>query len=336
MTSKERVRKALAFEATDRPPFSSTYTPEIAKKLREIVGNEEFDLGVAMGNDMVKSTVGFETSYDASPDSEYICKWGCTWRNVSNETGQYTEIIKHPLEGDKSLIETYKISDPYEESQYDDCRKKIELYGQEKWIIGSCQCSIFEAAWYLRGMENFMMDMALDEVYTKKLIDMVSEFPMVAAKKFIELGVDMVWFGDDVASQNGMMMSLDMWRKYFKPVYKKLFALCKSLNPNIKIAYHSCGNVETIIPDLIEIGLDVLNPIQPLSMEPAMLKEKYGQKLTLFGGLDVQLILPTKTPEEVALETRRLKEVCGKGGGYILNPAHHIQSDTPIEVCFVV
>lgn len=331
MNSKERVRKALAFEETDRPPFSATFVPEIDRKLRAIVGYEEYDLGVAMGNDMVKTAVGFEKSYHASPNNEYICKWGCTWHNVNNETGEYTEIIKHPLAGDESLLDDYEIPDPNEESQYDECRKLIELYGDTKWIIGSCQCSIFEAAWYLRGMETFLMDMILDEEYTEKLIKKVSQFSFVAAKKYIELGVDMVWFGDDIASQTGMMMSLDMWRNYFKPVYKELFAYCKSLNPNIKIAYHSCGNLEAAIPDLIEIGLDVLNPIQPLAMNPAMIKEKYGKKLALFGGLDVQITLPTKSTEEVKKETAWLKEVCGKGGGYILNPAHHIQSDTSVE-----
>lgn len=330
MNSKERVRRAMSFEATDRPPFSATFVPEISKKLRAVVGDECYDLGVALGNDMVKATVGFETSYDASSQPEYICKWGCTWRNVSNETGSYTEIIKHPLAGDKNLLETYEIPDPCEERQYDECKKLIELYGDEKWVIGSCQCSIFEAAWYLRGMENFMMDMALDEVYTKRLLEKVSRFCFGAAKTYIELGVDMLWFGDDIASQQGMMISLDMWRNYYKPIYKELFAYCKELNPNIKIAYHSCGNLEAAIPDLIEIGLDVLNPIQPLAMNPQMIKEKYGHKLVLFGGLDVQITLPTKTPEEVKEETRWLKVVCGKGGGYILNPSHHIQSDTDI------
>lgn len=331
MNSRERVIKALKHEVTDRPPFSATFVPEIARQLRAVVGEDEYDLGVALGNDMVKTCVGFETSYDASPELTYVCKWGCTWRNVSNETGKYTEIIGHPLAGDKSLLDTYEIPDPEEDSQYDECRKIIDLYGDSKWVIGSCQCTVFEAAWYLRGMENFMMDMALDESYTKRLIEKVSAFAFVAAKKYIELGVDMLWFGDDIASQNGMMMSLDMWRNYYKPIYKKLFAYCKSLNPNIKIAYHSCGNLEAAISDLIEIGLDVLNPIQPLAMNPKMIKEKYGDQLVMFGGLDVQLTMPTKSPEEVKEETAWLKEVCGKEGGYILNPAHHIQSDTSID-----
>ncbi len=216
MNSKERVRRALAFKETDRPPFSSTYVPEIVEQLRNIVGEDEYDIGVAMGNDMVKTAVGFEMSFDASDEETYVDKWGCTWRNVVNSSGKYSEIIINPLAGDKSLLDSYKAPDASEESQYDHCRKLIELYGEDKWVIGSCQCSIFEAAHYLRGMENFMMDMALDPDYTNKLIEKVSGFIFEAARKYIELGVDMVWFGDDISSQDGMMMSMPMWRQYFK------------------------------------------------------------------------------------------------------------------------
>jgi len=239
-------------------------------------------------------------------------------------------MINHPLYGDKSLLDSYEIPDPNEPSQYDHCREMIKLYGKDKWIIGSCQCTIFEASWYLRGMDSFLMDMAMDEDYTKKLIDKVSKFAFGAAKNYIELGVDMVWFGDDISTQTNMMFSPEMWRKYYKPVYKELFAYCKKLNPDIKIAYHSCGNLEAVIEDFIEIGLDVLNPIQPLAMKPAEIKEKYGNRLVLFGGLDVQLTMPTGTPDQVKDEVKYLKKVLGKGGGYILNPAHHIQADTDI------
>ena len=330
MNSKERVKKAVNFIETDRPPFSATFTPEIVDKLRKISG-DALDIGVCFGHDIVKTTVGLETSYDACDSPTYVCKWDITWANIVNSSGKYTEMIKHPLDGSKSLLDTYQVPDPNEPAQYDHCREIIEYYGDEKWIVGSCQCSMFEAAWYLRGMNNFLMDMALDEEYTHKLIEKVSEFAFGAARNFIDLGVDMVWFGDDIATQTNMMISPDMWRKCFKPVYKRLFAYCKKINPDIKIAYHSCGNLETVIEDFIEIGLDVLNPIQPLSMNPALIKEKYGERLVLFGGLDVQHTLPTGTPDDVKQEVKYLKSVLGKGGGYILNPAHHIQADTDIE-----
>ena len=170
----------------------------------------------------------------------------------------------------------------------------------------------------------------MDEEYTRKLIKKVSKFAFGAAKNYIDLGVDMVWFGDDIATQDRMMISPDMWRYYFKPVYKELFTYCKMLNPDIKIAYHSCGNLQAVIEDFVEIGLDVLNPIQPLAMKPSEIKQKYGDRLVLFGGLDVQLTMPTGTPEQVRSEVKYLKEVIGKGGGYILNPARI----TSYNVCY--
>ena len=127
------------------------------------------------------------------------------------------------------------------------------------------------------------------------------------------------------------MFSLALWRKLLKPRYAKLFAAFREKRPDIQLAYHSCGNCEQILDDMIEIGLNVLNPIQPLSMDPAMIKRRYGKRLTLFGAIDVQQLLPFGTPSEVRSAVRDAKAVLGEGGGYILSPAHHIQSDTSLE-----
>lgn len=141
----------------------------------------------------------------------------------------------------------------------------------------------------------------------------------------------MVWLGDDIATQRNMMMSPAMWRKYFKPRYAKMFATFKQANPNIKLCYHSCGNLQDVVDDLIEIGLDVLNPIQPMAMEPTAFKKRFGDRITMYGAMDVQNIMPFGTPEDVRREVKRLIEGCAPGGGFILSPAHHIQSDTPVE-----
>jgi uroporphyrinogen decarboxylase len=331
MNSKDRVRMALSFQEPDRVPVTATYVPEVVSRLRAIKGDAEYDIGVSMGNDCIKTCVGLEMSFYSSPDPLYYCKWGIKWRNVTNYTGHYTEIVGHPLAGDESKLDSYQIPDPLEDSQYDDCRELIERYGKDKWIIGSCQCSIFEASWYLRGLDQFLVDMAINQDYANALMDKVMQFPLNAAKKYIELGVDMVWFGDDVATQCTMMISPAMWREYLKPRYAKIFAECKKMNPNIKIAYHSCGNCEAIIDEMIEIGLDVLNPLQPAAIKPFEVKKKYGNRLALFGGLDVQWTMPFGTADDVRNDVRKLIAECGKGGGYILTPAHHIQSDTSIE-----
>jgi len=331
MTSKERVALALNHEASDRTPIFASFVPEVEQKIRSEKGIDEPDLGVALGNDMIKTCVGLELSFYGGEKPEYTCPWGIKWRWAENESGEYTEIVGPPLSGDKSKLDSFEIPDPEEESQYDDFRRMKALYGDEKWMIGSSQISIFEAAWYLRGMEDFMMDMALDPDYAGALMDKVMQFPLVASRKHAEMGADMVWFGDDIAHQQGMMLSVDMWRQYLKPRLAKLIAEPKRVNPNIKVAYHSCGNCEAILDDLIEIGLDVLNPLQPMAIDPFEAKKRYGDRLSLFGGLCVQHTMPMGSPDDVRRSVRKLIDECGKGGGYICAPAHHVQADTSVE-----
>lgn len=331
MNSRDRVLSCLNFEQPDRPPVFASYVPEIEQVFRKTKGINSYDLGVALGNDMVKSCAGLEKSFYGQPYPEYTDNWGIRWKYSHNNFGVFTEIAEHPLAGSTDKLSSYKIPDPLEESQYDDFRMKKRLYGDKKFIIGSSQISIFEACWYLRGLEQFMMDMLLEPDYANALMDKVMQFPLKASLKYIEFGADMVWFGDDISMQTGMMMSIDIWRKYFKPRYATLFAACKKANPDIKIAYHSCGNCSEILSDMIEIGLDVLNPIQPMAINPFEVKKKFGKHLVLFGGICVQKLMPYGSTQEIQDTVRKMKKECGKGGGYICAPAHHIQADTSIE-----
>jgi len=330
MNSKERVRAALYFEEPNRVPVSAEYVPEINKKLRQRVGDKETDVGAAMGNDMILTSHGFATSYYLKKGSEYYGEWGCKWKYFRNPSGSYTEVIERPLEDEKK-IDSYKIPDPYNERRYESSRRIIEEYGKDYWIVGAIPCTIFEVSWGLRGLDKFMMDMISNKDFAHALMDKVMKFPLVAGKKLIELGVDMLLTGDDVAMQTGMMISLTLWREYFKPRYAKLYSEFKKLNRTIKIAYHSCGNCEAILDEMYEIGLDVINPIQPSAMNPGEIKKRYGKKLALWGTLDEQRILPFGTPDEVRAEVKRLIKDCAPGGGFILTPAHNIQADTSIE-----
>ena len=334
MTSKERVRTALSKKVPDRVPVYADFVPGVSKRLMEYMKiYTEPELSIALGNDMILTGHGISTSYYQKEDDEYICEWGCKWKYFRNATGRHPEIIYHPLEEDEdgSLAKAYKIPDPYKEERYEGSGELIRKYGKDYWIVGSIPCSIYEASWYLRGMERFMEDMYLNKEYANELLDKVMEFPLVAGKKLIDLGVDMLWLGDDVGMQTGMMMSPATWREYFKPRMAKLISEFKKANPDIKVAYHSCGNVEKIIPELIEIGLDVLNPVQPLAMNPAVLKEQYGEKLCFWGSIDVQGTLPNGTKEDIKNEVKLRMRTIGKNGGLVLSPAHSVQCDTSTE-----
>ncbi len=333
MNSRERVLMALAHEQPDRPPVSATYTPEAAALLRRVYGGEGEDLGYVMGNDLIKTTVGIENSYHLYDTPEYTCPFGVRWRNVTNSTGHYTEIIGGALREDENgaKLAAYQIPDPQDDRWYVPVQEAVARYGREKFIIGSCQCSIFETAWYLHGMEDTLLDMAADEDYANALFDKITRFPLQAGLRLIGCGVDMVWLGDDIAEQRNMLLSPAMWRKYFKGRYGEMFAAFKRQNPKVALAYHSCGNCEAILDDLIEVGLEVLNPIQPLAMDPYYIKKRYGDKLTLFGAVDVQRLLPYGTPAQIRKTVEEYREALGQSGGYILSPAHHLQSDTSLE-----
>ena len=180
MNSRERVECSLNHEQPDRCPVFASFVPETVEKLREATGSDEPELGVFLGNDMVKDCVGMEMSFYGEPYPEYTDAWGIKWRYQQNEFGVYTEIAEHPLGGDMSKLDIYTIPEASEESQYDNFRKMKDLYGKEKWLIGSSQISIFEAAWYLRGLDQLFMDMLQEPDYAGALMDKVMEFPRVA------------------------------------------------------------------------------------------------------------------------------------------------------------
>jgi uroporphyrinogen decarboxylase len=331
MNSRERCELSLNHHEPDRAPIFASYVPEVEQELRQYSNTDKLDLGVSLGNDMVKDCVGLELSFNGEPYPEYTDEWGIKWRYAENEFCRFTEIVQSPLSGDESKLDVYQIPDPGIETRYDRFRELKKLYGKEKWLIGSSQISIFEASWYLRGLDQFMMDMAVSPDYAEALMDKVMQWPLEAGKMYAKLGADMIWFGDDVAMQTGMMISVQMWRKFLKPRYAELFSAVKKINPQIKTAYHSCGNCWDILDDMVEIGLDVLNPLQPMAINPFEVKKRFGKKLALFGGLCVQNLLPNGTPAEIATQVQKLKTQCGRDGGYILSPAHHIQADTSVE-----
>ena len=175
------------------------------------------------------------------------------------------------------------------------------------------------------------MDFVLNPELTNRILDIPDHYHRTAAKKLTEMGVDMIWIGDDMGGQQAMVISPQMWRTYFKPRMVRFISELKQINPELKVAYHSDGNIIPIIPDLIEIGLDILNPIQPACMDPAMIKKQFGEHLCFWGTIDEQNTLPFGSPEEVRQEVvTRLKTV-GSNGGLIIGPTHHVQLDTPFE-----
>jgi uroporphyrinogen decarboxylase len=345
MKHRERVQMALNHEEPDRCPMQVSFTPEFAERLRAELklsghglhnphgGGNTYELERILEQDMLLTSVGWANSY-YSGDDFYYDEWGVGWRAVKYSTpfgeGTYTEIAENPLADDDAILR-YKAPDPNRPELYQEAERVLKEFKDEYWIVGVTVTTIFECAWALRGYERLLTDFALNPDTAEQILDFPYHFHLTAAKKLVEMGVDMIWIGDDVGSQNRMLISPRHWRRFLKPRMANFISELKQINPQVKVAYHSDGVIDPIIPDLIEIGLDVLNPVQPACMDPAKLKEQYGDRLCFWGSIDEQHTLPFGTPEDVKAEVIKRLKTIGKGGGLILGPTHHVQLDTPME-----
>jgi Uroporphyrinogen decarboxylase (URO-D) len=345
MKHRDRVLMALCHEEPDRCPMQVSFTPEFAERLRNELHTQEgknhnphgggntYELERAIDEDMLLTSVGWANSY-YQREGVYTDEWGIGWRSVSYETpfgvGRYTEICDHPLAKDEAIF-SYRPPDPDRPELYIEAEKVFRDFSAEYWIVGVTVTTIFECAWALRGYERMLSDFALNPDLAEMILEIPYRYHLTAAKRLVQAGVDMIWIGDDVGSQRAMLISPRMWRKFLKPRLADFISEIKSINPSLKVAYHSDGVIYPIISDLIEIGLDVLNPIQPACMNPAELKKAYGDRLCFWGSIDEQHTLPFGTAEDVRSEILKRLKTVGKYGGLILGPTHHVQLDTPME-----
>jgi uroporphyrinogen decarboxylase len=322
-----------------------SFTPEFASRLRMDLlhktgsahnphgGGNTYELEQGLGEDMLLTSVGWANSYYLEAGS-YTDEWGIGWKPCEYTTrygkGSYTEISSHPLAQDEAL-ESYRPPDPNRPELYQDAARTLRAFQDEYWIVGVTVTTIFECAWALRGLERLMMDFALNPDIAERVLDIPYQYHLTAAKKLVQMGVDMIQTGDDVGTQSAMMISPQYWRRFLKPRMATFISEIKAINPQLKVAYHSDGMISPIIPELIDIGVDVLNPIQPACMDPARIKRQFGDKLCFWGSIDEQHTLPFGTPADVQREILERLNTIGKNGGLILAPTHHVQLDTPLE-----
>jgi uroporphyrinogen decarboxylase len=347
MTSRQRFLSVLNGEQPDRPPIFANLTPQAAEKLSNAVGVHyeppvdsmlstrisHPNLLTTLGNDCVGIAANAPDDFPTRTLTNGLIEneWGMKFKNV----GLYNEFAEFPLAHAENAvdIENYNFPDPFAAGRYRSALETNEKYGDTHGIIADLETSFFETAWYLVGLEKLLMDMMAGADYVPVLFDKIMGINIDIGKKLIEIGADMIWCGDDFGSQDGMLISPELWRELFKPRIKYMFEHFKSVNPDVKLAWHSCGSIVPIIPDFIDIGLEVLNPLQPLakSMDPDFIKSNFGKDLIFFGGIDIQELLPHATPEQIHAEVSHISKILGKNGGYIIAPAHNIQDDTPVE-----
>ncbi len=362
LTSRERVLLALNHEEPDRVPIvfggdgSTAMLVPAYENLKQHLGIESetrlFDRAfqyarideevMAYFQADIRPLVGPTSASYASvngPDDTFTDGWGITWKRPPG--GYYYDMISHPLQRartPKDLVE-YPWPDPemlLDLSGLVDGARQLQREGQHA-IMGIAEGigSIFETAWYLRGLPEFMMDLADNLELAHALLRRLTDIVKAIMLQFLrEVGgyIDLLRVADDLGMQNGPIISPKMFREVVKPYMQEYYSLIHN-STDARLLLHCCGSVYPIIEDLIEIGVDVLNPIQisAKDMEPERLKREFGDRLCFCGGIDTQRVLPRGTPEEVREEVRRRIRELAPGGGYLLAAVHAIQPDVPPE-----
>jgi len=348
MDSRERVALALAHREPDRVPVDYWATPEITRKMIRRLGlADEEQLLERFGVDFryIEGPKYIGPAPTVRPDGSVEDHWGVPRIRVQvgegEATASYQEAFDFPLAAATTVDELRaypKWPDP-DWFDYEPVRRQVAAArrtGKVVVFMGDRlnRCAQLKPAMYLRGVEQILLDLVLAPEMAEYIFRRVAEFYLEYARRTFEAagdGIDIFMMGDDFGTQNGLFMSLEMWRRFLRPGFAAFVELAKSYG--YKVAHHSCGSIQPLIPDLIECGLDILNPLQPeaADMDGAVLKERFGERLSFHGSISIQRTLPFGSPAEIRDEVRRRVEALAPGGGFILCTAHNIQADTPPE-----
>ena len=362
MTSRERVVTTLDHREPDRVPFDCNFIYEGYLSIQKYLGlqpekdvypsspwlsiSNPVELLEALNIDLCYIGLGKPSStpvYEYGMD-HYTDEWGVKFRKVEHPTGLHYDFYDPVFpEASVSDVENYTWPDPNNPELSEGLEEKAKgLFETTDYaLIGKFSNSIFEQAFYMRGFENMLMDLSLNPEFAEALMDKLVDIALTR----LEVGlkacgqyIQCVRFaGDDMGQQNGMLMSPKTFREVIKPQFARYYREARKkidqYNPAIKIMAHTDGDVYPIMPDYIEMGLDVLNPVQPYvaEMEHDKLKAEFGDQLSFHAAIDIQKVMPFGTPEEVKEEAIKTMKALGVGGGFILAPTHYLQADVPPE-----
>lgn len=340
MTRRENVLRALRRDNPESVPFEFSLCPAHVEKFKEMTGSSDYKtyFGFPIRSieiNPTKKRTDFSKYYGELPENTNPLSWAPEWgiMGINGSLAHFQEML-HPMAKFEFVkeIEEFPFPDFVENYRWEGVADNVKEFVNNDCIaVAEMQMTIFETSWYLRGMDNFLVDMMVDVEFAEALLDKITNIRVVMAERYAKAGVDILQLGDDVATQLDMMMNPELWRLLIKPRLAKVIRKAKEHKPDILVFYHGDGNMQKIIPDMIEIGVDILNPIQPECMDPVEIKKLYGDKLSFWGTLGTQTTLPFGTCEEVKSTCRMLIENVGKGGGLLLAPTHLIEPDVPFE-----
>ena len=299
LTRKERLKRALRYKPVDRLPTQINYTARMGANLARHFHIPPTALPGFLDNHLVR----VDLSYYERLSDDGLTRYD--WWGAGYAVGEEGYFISHsPLAENKDL-DSFTWPDPYRPGLMAGARRTIEELGGDFFVAPNLGFALFERAWSLRGLEQFLIDLAIDLKFAEELLERIIQIQLVLIERYLALGVDGAYFGDDYGAQKGLLFSPELWRRLFKPRLAQLFA--PFLQQGLPVILHSDGQIQQIIPDLLEIGLTALNPVQPEVLDHTWLAKTYGGRLAFYGGISTQTVLPAGSPEQVrmAVETCR-------------------------------
>lgn len=261
------------------------------------------------------------------PDGTTFDEWGIGhW--AGGAAGTYEKTFP-PLAHVESVADVESFPVPIIEAGI--AAEKARQYRERGYPVFGYAGSIYEWSWWLRGMEHFMMDLLSNARLAEAVVSKVAEYTKILALQSAAAGIDVLCFYDDAGMQKGMQIDPDLWRQFVKPQWRNVLESVRGEFPNAYFFLHSCGNIEAIIPDIIEVGFDILHPIQPECMDFASIHRQYGREITLCATISAQKLFPFGTPDEIRAWVQRTRDCCAPENRAILCPSNMVQPETPWE-----
>jgi len=324
MTKRERMSGALRRQPVDRLPVQCNYTGAMGAKLSAHFQCPPRELPARLDNHLLRLDLSHPKRVSADGKIGFDW-WGAGW---DTQTEGYWHA--HAPLADGLGLAQFPWPDPHDPHLLEDATRLVAEDNGRHFAAPNFGLCLFERAWSLRGFDSLLMDLVDRPEWVEDLLERITEIQVTLARRFLALGVDGGYFGDDYGAQRGMLFSPKVWRALFKPRLARLFAVFREAGRPVML--HSDGDIWPILPDLVDIGLNCLNPVQPEVLEHARLYREFGRHLSFYGGISTQTVLPAGTTAEIRAATQAcLRELAPDGTGLILGPSHRMQSDIPAE-----
>lgn len=320
INNRDRVWKSIRHQEPDRVPWHIGCTTPTRLKLENYYGSSDLDSVLDQHIVKYRSRIPYQEIRPNYVQDEFGLIWD---RTIDKDIGV---VVDHPLKS--CTLKGFTFPNPHDPRRFAALPSFLAA-NPGRFRLYSVGFSLFERAWTLRGLQNFMMDMYDAPRFVDDLLDAILAYHLEMLDEALKYEIDGVMFGDDWGQQTGLLFGPRLWRRFIKPRIAELYRVTKAARKAVFI--HSCGKVQELFPELIELGLDVFNPFQPDVMDPYEIKRLYGRQLCFYGGISVQKLLPFGTPEQIRTEVRHLHDEIGRGGGFIIGPSHDIPGDVPIE-----